>query len=67
MCAILNFDFKKKKKETKRKQLHFSEENYVNYTKKTKINDNYIFPKHTKVGETRTSSGPMWIPLRKCI
>ena len=34
MSAILKFDFQKKKK---RKQLHFSEENYLNYTKKTQF------------------------------
>ena len=31
MSAILKFDFQK------RKQLHFSEENYLNITKKTKF------------------------------
>ena len=31
MGAILKFDFQK------RKQLHFSEENYLNYTKKTQF------------------------------
>ena len=31
MSAILKFDFQK------RKQLHFSEENYLNYTKKDQI------------------------------
>ena len=38
MSAILKFDFQK------RKQLRFSEVNYLNYTKKTQC-DNYIFPK----------------------
>ena len=41
MSAILKFDFQK------RKQLLFSEVNYLNYTKITHvcICDNYIFPK----------------------
>ena len=41
MGAILTFDFKKKKKKKERKQerkqLHFSEENYLNYTEKTQF------------------------------
>ena len=53
MSAILNFDFQK------RKQLHFSEENHLNYTKKFCMR-HYIFPK-TK--QTRTSSGPITLPL----
>ena len=40
MSAILKFDFQK------RKQLRFSEVNYLNYTKKTQFEcDNYILPK----------------------
>ena len=40
MSTILKFDFQK------RKQLHFSEEKYLNYTKKNNFAcDNYIFPK----------------------
>ena len=44
MSAILKFDFQK------RKLLHFSEVNYLNYSKKKKKKknnfacDNYIFP-----------------------
>ena len=38
MSAILKFDFQK------RKQLRFTEVNYLNYTKKIAC-DNYIFPK----------------------
>ena len=55
MSAILKFDFQK------RKQLRFSEVNYLNYTKKTNFAcDNYIFPKQ---GETRTNSIPTPHPL----
>ena len=40
MSAILKFDFQR------RKQLHFSEENYLNYTKRHSFAcDTYIFPK----------------------
>ena len=40
MSAILKFDFQK------RKQLRFSEVNYLNYTKRPNFAcDNYIFPK----------------------
>ena len=40
MSAILKFDFQK------RKQLHFSEVNYLNYSKRPNFAcDNYIFPK----------------------
>ena len=39
MSAILKFDFQK------RKQLRFSEVNYLNYTKRPNFAcDNYIFP-----------------------
>ena len=45
--------FEKKKK--KRKQIRFSEENYLNYTKKTQFAcDNYIFPK------TRGNKNMQW-------
>ena len=55
MNGILTFYFQK------RKQLHCSEENYLNYTKHTQFAcDNYIF---LKQGQTRTSSGPIWVPL----
>ena len=41
MSAILKFDFQK------RKQLRFSEVNYLNYTKRPNFAcDNYIFPKN---------------------
>ena len=50
MSAILKFDFQKKNK-------HFSEENYLNYTKKeTILHVTITFS--LKQGETRTSSGP---------
>ena len=56
MSAILKFDFQK------RKQLRFSEVNYLSYTKKTQF---YMwqlqFPFNR--GETRTSSGPIPHPL----
>ena len=40
MSAIVKFDFQK------RKQLHFSEENYLNNTKRHNFScHNYIFPK----------------------
>ena len=40
MSAILKFDFQK------REQLHFSEVNYLNYTKRPNFAcGNYIFPK----------------------
>ena len=41
MSGILKFDFQK------RKQLRFSEVNYLNYTKRHNFacGDNYIFPK----------------------
>ena len=56
---------KKKKKGGGTKQLHFTEENYLNYTKKGKRHnfacDIYIFLKQR---ETRTSSGAIWVPLK---
>ena len=56
MSAILKFDFQK------RKQLRFSEVNYLNYTKKGPI-----LHRTTTVSlqqeETRTSSGPIPHPL----
>ena len=49
MSAILIFDFKK------RKQLRFSEVNYLNYTKRPNFTcDNYIFPK------TRGNKNMQW-------
>ena len=52
MSAILKFDFQK------RKQLRFSEVNYLNYTKKTQFCmwhcGNYIFPK------TRGNKNKQW-------
>ena len=55
MSAILKFDFQK------RKQLHFSEVNYLNYTKKTLLHVATSFS--LKQGETRTSHGPILHPL----
>ena len=60
MSAILKFDFQK------RKQLRFSEVNYLNYNKKTQFAcDNYIIPK------TRGNKNKQWIHsfhplLREC-
>ena len=49
MSAILKFDFQK------RKQLRFSEVNYLNYTKRPNFAcDNYIFPK------TRENKNKQW-------
>ena len=49
MRAILKFDF------LKRKQLHFSEEKYLNYTKRHNFAcDIYIFPK------TRGNKNKLW-------
>ena len=56
MSAILKFDFQK------RKQLHFSEENYLNYTNKDAIL-HVTFTFSLKQGETITSSGPIWLSL----
>ena len=56
MSAILKFDFQK------RKQLHFSEVNYLNYTQKTPIL-HVTTTFSLKQGETRTSSGPIPHPL----
>ena len=56
MSAILKFDF------LKREQLRFSEVNYLNYTKETKIlHVATIFS--LKQGGTRTSHGPIPHPL----
>ena len=67
MSAILKFDFQKKKKKKKRKErnhLFFSEESDLNYTKRdTILHVTIIFS--LKQGQTRTSSGPIWVPLRK--
>ena len=60
MSTILKFDFQK------RKQLCFSEVNYLNYTKK----DPGLHVTTTvslKQEETRTSSGPIPHPLSKII
>ena len=57
MSAILKFDFQK------RKQLLFSEVNYLNYTKKDPIL-HVTTTFSLKQGETRTSSGPIPHPFR---
>ena len=55
MSAILKFDFQK------RKQLRFSEVNYLNYTKRHNFAcDNYIFP---KTRENQNKSVPIPHPL----
>ena len=56
MSAILKFDFQK------RKQLHISEVNYLNYTKKDPIL-HVATTFSLKQGETRTSHGPIPHPL----
>ena len=56
MSAILKFDFKK------RKQLRFSEVNYLNCTKKDPIL-HVATTFSLKQGETRTSHGPIPHPL----
>ena len=56
MSAILKFDFQE------RKQLHFSGENYLNYTKKDTILDATI-TLFLKQRETRTGFGPICDPL----
>ena len=56
MSAILKFEFQK------RKQLRFSEVNYLNYTKKDPIL-HVTTTFSLKQGETRTSSGPIPHPL----
>ena len=56
MNAILKFDFQK------RKQLRFSDENYLNYTKKDPIL-HVATAFSLKQGETRTSHGPIPHPL----
>ena len=57
MSTILKFDFQK------RKQLRFSEVNYLNYTKKGPIL-HVATTFSPKQGETRTSHGPIPHPLR---
>ena len=54
MSAILKFDFQKK-----RKQLHFSEENYLSYIKRHNnfACNIYIFPK------TRENKNKQWTHL----
>ena len=56
MSTILKFDFQK------RKQLHFSEVNYLNYTKKDPIL-HVTTTFSLKQGETRTNSVPITHPL----
>ena len=56
MSAIFDFDFQEKKTIT------FSEENYLNYTKMTQfVHVTIAFS--PKQGQTRTSRGPIWVPL----
>ena len=55
MSAILKFDFKK------RKQLHFSEENYLHKTD-TILHVTFAFS--LKQGEIRTRSGPILVLLK---
>ena len=57
MSAILTFNFQK------RKQLRFSEVNYLNYTKKDPIL-NVTATFSLKQGETRTNSVPIPHPLK---
>ena len=57
MSAILKFDFQK------RKQLHFSEVNYLNYTKKDPIL-HVTTTFSLKQGETRTNSVRIPHPFR---
>ena len=57
MSAILKFDFQK------RKQLRFSEVNYLNYTKKDPILP-VASTFSLKQGETRTSHGHNSTPLK---
>ena len=57
MSAILKFDFQK------RKQLHFSKVNYLNYThKKNKPILHVATTFSLKQGETRTSHDPFHTP-----
>ena len=55
--SILKCDFQKKK------QLHFSEGNYLNFVPKKDIVLHVTFPSFLKQGLTRTNSGPIWVPL----
>ena len=48
---------------SKRKQLHFSEVNYLNYTKKTQFCMWQLYTFSLKQGETRTNSVPIPHPL----
>ena len=57
MSAILKFDFQK------RKQLRFSEVNYLNHTKKTQFRMTVTITFSLKQGETRTNSVPILHPL----
>ena len=59
MSAILKFDFKKR-------ELCFSEVNYLNYTKKDPIL-NVATTFSLKQGETRTSHGPIPHPLNHIV
>ena len=61
MSAILKFGFQK------RKQLRFSEVNYLSYTKKTEFSKFFHVTTtfSPKQGETRTNSVPIPHPLRK--
>ena len=59
MSAILKFDFQK------RKQLRFSEVNYLNYTKRPNFAcDNYIFPKTSGKNNNQWTHSP---PLTEAI
>ena len=58
MSAILKFDFQK------RKQLRFSEVNYLNYTKKDPIL-HVTITYSLNQGETRTNSVPIPHPLKR--
>ena len=60
MSAILKFDF------LKTKQFHFSEEHYLNYTKKkTQFYMWHLYTFSLKQGETRRAgSGSIWVPLK---
>ena len=63
MSAILKSDFQK------RKQLHFSEVKYLNYTKKRNFAcDNYIFPK-TRGNKNKqwTHSTPLKLSMFTCV
>ena len=57
MSAILKFDFQK------RKQLRFSEANYLNYTKRPNLHVTTTFS--LKQGDARTNSVPIPHPLMR--